>query len=146
MPTKWFSDLGAELKNWSLVGLEPSFDVRASDHIVGTADNELKKLYELSIQYEKSGFESFVAAQHAKTKENFEYHAKKASEWHRKHEILMESFWVSIRDSFNLWDKSSVGIRKNWEIVWYDEEEEEEKPEPESEQHKIVIIPAMSLN
>jgi hypothetical protein len=86
-----------------------------------------------------------VAAQHAKTKENFEYHAKKASEWHRKHEILMESFWVSIRDSFDLWDKSSVGIRKDWKVVWCDEEEEE-KSEPESEQHKIMVMSAMSLN
>jgi hypothetical protein len=144
MPTKWFNTLGAELKNWNLVGMDPSFDVRASDHIVGTADDELRKLYELSIQYEKSGFESFTAMNNSKTEENCDYHAKKAMGFHKKHEILMESFWISIRDSFDLWDRSLVGIRKGWKVVWCDEEEEEPGPEPE--QHKIVVIPAMSLN
>jgi hypothetical protein len=142
MPTKWFNTLEIEMKNWNLVGLNPSLDVMVSDHVVGTADDELRKLYEISIQHEKSGFESFLAAQNAKTKENCEYHAKKALEFHRKTEILMEFFWASIRDTFGLWDKPSVGIRKGWKIVW----EEDNDLEPESEQHKIVVMPAMSLN
>lgn len=150
MPTKWFNNIGVEFKNWNLVGLEPSSDVMAKDHVVGTADDELRKLYELSIQYAKSGSESFIAAQHAKTKENFEYHAKKAFEFHKKQENLMESFWISVRESFDLWDKSSVSIRKGWKVVWNDEEDEEDEKDEESKlghkQHKIVVIPAMSLN
>lgn len=146
MPTKWLNTLEIELKNWRLVGLEPFGDVKENDHVAGEADDELKRLYELAIQYEKSGFESFVSAQHAKTKENLEYHAKKASEFHKKHEILIASFWASIRDSFDLWAKSSVGIRKGWKIIWNDEEEEEPEPESGSEQHNIVVMPAMSLN
>lgn len=144
MPTKWFNNLEIETRNWRLVGLEPFGDVKENDHVVGETDDELKRLYELAIQYEKSGFESFLAAQHAKTKENFEYHAKKAMEFHKKHEILIADFWISIRDSFDLWIKSSVGIRKGWKVVWSDEEEDE--AEAKSEQHKIVIMPAMCMN
>jgi hypothetical protein len=143
MSTKWFDSLGEELKNWNLVGLSPSFDVMASDHVVGTADDELRKLYELSIQYVKSGFESFVATQHAKTKENFEYHAKKSFEFHKKHENLLEFFWISVRDSFDLWVKPLVGVRKDWKVVWSEEDEESESG---IEQHKIVIVPMMSMN
>jgi hypothetical protein len=121
--TTWLDIIKMELENLDLEGLlEPTTEVGAKDHVVGEADTDLKRLYGLAMQWDKTAIESLVAARYVNNREHQEHHVEKATELHKKSELLMEIFWASIKDSFDLWQKPSVGIRKGWKVVWSEPE------------------------
>jgi len=46
----------------------------------------------------------------------------KSCEYTTKHEAIEKIFWVYLYDHFNLWDKDSIGVRKDFKVVWMDDE------------------------
>ncbi len=120
MPT-WFDIVKAEVDSVDEKNLfEPQIDIdiEGGDHEIGEADADLKKLYSLATKWQKSSMELMVAAQYVNNREDQEYKIKKAKELGQKSNLLMEIFWVSIKEMYNVWHKPSVGIRKGWRIVW----------------------------
>lgn len=91
------------------------------DHIVGEMSDDLKRLYTLWMQIDR---ESERLAHEAKWESD---EAKKRQlvtnvyEIYKKAEILQEIFWISLKDDYQLWDKPSVGVRKNYQVVWTEE-------------------------
>lgn len=98
--------------------IEPQAEPGSGDHVVGTAGPELQKLYSLALTWEKAATEAILAARYSTTKVNLNQTAVKITQLREKAKILMEIFWISLKDAFNLWDKESVGIRKGWKVVW----------------------------
>lgn len=99
--------------------IEPDAEIKPNDHRVGEATEELKQIYSLSLLCTRAAIEEAAEAQFG----GFNTHAKKeklvrAVRFRTKAEILREIFWLILRDQFNLWDKDSVGIRKDWVVVW----------------------------
>lgn len=122
MPT-WLDIVRMELENLDPKFLpEPTTEVGSRDHVVGEADTDLKRLYALAMQWDKAAIESLVAARYINNREDQEHLVEKAAEIRRKSELLMEIFWVSLKDYFDLWRKPSVGIRKGWKVVWSEPE------------------------
>lgn len=117
--SRWMSAVLKELEGLNQKGLlEPKTEVGPTDHVVGEANVEIRKLYGLAMQTSRRSAESIVSAQYDINRETQEHHAAKAVELRKKAELLMEIFWVSIKDQFDLWQKPSVGIRKGWKVVW----------------------------
>jgi DNA-binding transcriptional regulator/RsmH inhibitor MraZ len=102
--------------------VEPNAEISEKDHLVGEADVDLRKLYSLAISWEKTAIETLVAARYINSKTDQEQRMEKANELRKKSEIMMEIFWISLKDSFDLWQKQSIGIRKNWKVVWSEPE------------------------
>jgi len=122
MPT-WLDIVKMELENLdSKVLLEPTSEVQPKDHVVGEADPDLKRVYGLAMQWEKTAIEMVVAVRYVNNRANQEQTIHKADELKKKSEILMDIFWTSLKDSFDLWQRPSVGIRKGWKVVWTEPE------------------------
>ncbi|MCL4392308.1 hypothetical protein M1413_03175 [Patescibacteria group bacterium] len=118
MPT-WFDIVKAEVDSVDEKNLfEPLAEIEDGDHEIGEADMDLKRLYSLAIKWQKSSMELMVAAQYVNNREDQEYKIKKAKELGQKSKLLVEIFWTSIKEMYNVWHKPSIGIRKGWKIVW----------------------------
>ena len=123
MPT-WFDIVKAEIDSVDEKNLfEPLTEIGDGDHEIGEADIDLKRLYSLAMKWQKSSMELMVAARYVNNREDQEYKIKKAKELGQKSELLMEIFWTSIKEMYNVWHKPSIGIRKGWKIVWSEPEE-----------------------
>lgn len=100
--------------------LEPYAEASSDDHVVGDLDDDLKKIYTLALRWDKAAIEMLVSARYVNDDMRRKQDLEKASELRRKSELLMDIFWVSIKDSFELWKNPSIGIRKGWKVVWSD--------------------------
>ncbi len=127
MTMTWLSLIKIELENLDLQdpkfrGLEPNTRLdTARDQIVGDAADDIRKLYVLALHWDKTACETATAARYL-AREDQPEQLRKVAELQRKSEILMDILWVSLKDSFGLWDKPAVGLRKGWKIVWYEQE------------------------
>lgn len=119
----WLDFIKIELDNLDLEQIhKPAGEVGSSDHEVGEADEELKRLYGLWMQLARTADEARVAMRYAQTQAELDVYAVTAFELITKAEIVRDIFWASVRSQFDLWDKSSVGVRREWKIVWSEEE------------------------
>lgn len=121
MPT-WLDMIRIEAENLDKDKLmEPPSELDPDrDHLVADAEIELRRLYSLAIHWEKTAMEMILAARYMNDDSKRENSARKASQLAEKAQLLMKIFWVSIKDTYELWDKPSVGIRKGWKVVWTD--------------------------
>lgn len=112
-----------ELENMSTESMiEPTTELSEQDNVVGEIGTDLKKLYSLAIQWDKEAIGALVAARYVGKASQCNNLIKKATELRKKSEILLEIFWVSIKDAFELWDKPTIGIRTGWKVVWSEHE------------------------
>lgn len=102
--------------------LEPTREIDKDDHKVGRASPEVRKLYSLGMQWDRAAHEAALAARYISDKTMQQQTLSRSVELNEKSEILMNIFWASLKDAFGLWDKPSVGIRRNWEVVWSESE------------------------
>lgn len=91
------------------------------DHVVGEMSEDLKRIYTTWINLQESADRAILEAKYAKGDDQRKELTGRAKELHAKTEALEIIFWISVRDEFELWDKSSIGVRKNFQIVWSDE-------------------------
>ncbi|MBI2065802.1 MAG: hypothetical protein HYT68_01905 [Candidatus Zambryskibacteria bacterium] len=102
--------------------IEPNAEVGPQDHKVGTADLEVRKLYSLGMQWDKVARETLLAARYISDKNRQREMITRATEFHEKSDILLSIFWASLKDTFGLWGKPSIGIRSGWHVVWSESE------------------------
>ena len=119
--SNWIDVIKMEIK---VIGedelFEPHAEASSNDHIVGDLDDDLKKIYTLALRWEKVATEMLLGARYINDDDRRYQDIVKANELHRKSEILIDIFWVSIKDTFELWQKPAIGIRKGWKVVWSD--------------------------
>ena len=115
----WLDDLNIQLEKLKIKELiRPQFDVCECDHVVGQASDELKKLFGLSMILKKRVRELAIQMDYSNSVEEKKKLEIEIMALAQKSEMLERIFWVQVRDEFELWDKSCVGIRRGWEIVW----------------------------
>lgn len=115
--SKFLESMLTELKSVNNL-MEPTGEIESDDHVVGEIDDDLKRMYVLARQWERMALENFLSARYASDNSMRESYMYRASELKEKNDLLMKMFWISIRDSFHLWGKSNIGIRKGWVAVW----------------------------
>ncbi len=120
--SSWLQSIMAELENLSVEdALAPEFDVKDGEHIVGTAGDELRKLSHLSMQYKQRSAKIVTSLMMLPGKKH-EYKMNEACIIENQAEELKNIFWMSCRYAFpELWNKPSIGIRKGWKVVWFEE-------------------------
>lgn len=134
--TTLLDTIGDQLKNFNLDDLaEPETEVDSKDHVVGEMDADLKRLFGLARQWREAANEVLGKSGCLFHQEHLEHHIEKALELREKSELLGEIFWASVKESFGLWHKSSIGLRKGWKVVWSEPEED-----PSSEMGIPLII------
>ncbi len=120
----WLDTVKMEMENMESSHLmEPPSEVDSHDHVVGEAEPELRKIYSLAMQWQKTAMELVVSARFTNDSVTREQRLKRAEQLNQKSGVLMKVFWLSIRDAHDLWDKDSVGIRKEWKVVWSESNE-----------------------
>ena len=125
MPATWFKLMPTELESLSENELvRPLVELEGRDHIVGSIDSDLdlQKLYALGRRLIAESERLLIDARAARSREEMGELVSRAKEFNEKGELIVSIFWASIRDSFRLWDKPSIGIREGWQVVWSDED------------------------
>jgi hypothetical protein len=122
MPTL-LDTIGEQLKNFNLDDLiEPETEVNSKDHVVGEMNADLKRLFGLARQWGEAANEVLGKTGYLFHQEHIEHHIEKALELREKSGLLTEIFWASVKESFGLWQKPSIGLRKGWKVVWSEPE------------------------
>ncbi|MBU3942938.1 hypothetical protein KKA24_03070 [Patescibacteria group bacterium] len=118
----WLDSIETEAEKMVIgISLAPSLEVRSEDNEAGEVDDELKKFWSLAQLWEKEAKEKALQAEYEANIEVRELLIEQASCLKQRHDALMEIFWISVRDTFDLWEKQMIGIRKGWIIVWKSE-------------------------
>ena len=120
MPT-WLDSATTQLGNLvEAEFFEPQVEVGEKDHIVGTAGEEIRRLFTLAQLFTRKAMETAVEARfsHGTDQEKI---LVKSTRLAKNAEVLMEILWISVKDSFNLWGRPSIGLRKGWQVVWTDQ-------------------------
>jgi hypothetical protein len=119
----WLKSIQAALKK--VTGedsVEPDTEACPHDHVVGVADQELRKLYYLFLQNKKQSQEAAAAVLLLSGKDR-EAKLQEAAKYDSQADVLRDMFWVSCRHDFpDLWAKPNIGIRKGWQVVWTEHE------------------------
>jgi hypothetical protein len=119
----WLKSIQAALKK--VTGedsVEPDYEGCKYDHVVGVADQELRKLYFLFLQNKKQSQEAAAAVLTLGGKDR-EAKLQEAAKYDSQADVLKDMFWVSCRHAFpELWSKPNIGIRKGWKVVWTEHE------------------------
>ncbi len=115
----WLDTIRLELENMGPDLIEPSTEVRQGDHTIdATVDAAHKRIYTLAMLQKKFREQAVLEARYACSRDVWRREVKRAVEFEKKAEILMEILWTSLKDSLDLWDKARLGIRKDWTLVW----------------------------
>lgn len=96
------------------LGFEPR------DHYVGKATESMKQMYTLYLRKEQAAEEAKLKIRFARGVGEGQSLQSQYAESKAKARVLRLLFWITIQDEFDLWDKQSVGIRSNWDVVWTD--------------------------
>ncbi len=103
--------------------IEPSREIdNQSDHEVGTMTDEQKKLYTRWIDLERSAAQYSLNAQYERDNEKRRTAFLRREELSAKSEVLQAIFWIDVKDHFQLWNRSSIGVRRGFIVVWSERE------------------------
>ena len=105
----------------------PDAEVSMGDNVVGVASEEARKIYTLAMRMRRKAL-SLTGEIMQKIAEFDERLPEKLVrdlgsrlfQLRAEEQLLMDIFWMSLKDEFNLWKRMSVGIRKGWKVVWND--------------------------
>jgi len=113
MKTKFFNielEMVQDLQN-------PPYPLEKNDKVVGSLDDELKKLYTLWRQKVRESRMLMLDSE-----QNPEENTPKAIKTQAEAEILESIFWYECRAAFNSWEANrSIGVRKDWVVVTCEE-------------------------
>ncbi len=121
--TSWLKSIQAELARVTDEdSVEPDYEGCEHDTPVGIADQDMRRLFFLMLEYQKKSKEAAAAVLMLRGKEREEKLAE-AAYFDTQADVLKDMFWVSCRHAFpELWAKPNIGIRKGWKVVWTDHE------------------------
>lgn len=123
METTWLDSLQRELGDVDPESIKgPSEEQSSHEQFVGYAPESLRKLYALSRRHARTAAEIMVQAQFEGDDALSEQYAERIAALKAKSDLLIEIFWVALKDEFHLWNKS-IGIRKEWRVVWFSPQE-----------------------
>lgn len=115
----WLKAIESEIDKQDIDNLfEPTEEVGDRDHVVGLLENDLKKLFSYTQLLTKQMTNESIKIESEAHKEREEFYKQQFFKIAAQKKVLMEVFWISVKDAFDLWGKSSIGIRKGWKIVW----------------------------
>ena len=98
--------------------LDPHTPIGPGEKIIGTATEDLKKLYTLWMSKEKTIEENKIRAKFSKTQDEREEAIMLILKDMEVAECLMRLFWIAIKDEFDLWKTDSMtGIRTGYIVV-----------------------------
>jgi hypothetical protein len=96
---------------------EPTREVKSTDTVIGTIENDHKALYTLWLQTKKAGELKTIEANYETDPEEKERLNGKAYELGAKAQALYELLWIAINDHFEVWPRMHLRIRKGWQLV-----------------------------
>jgi hypothetical protein len=118
---KWLHTILAEIERVTEIQesfAEPDEEGRKHEHVVGIANSDLRKIFFLFKQYFRRSVE-IKAALTVCGKSEREQLENDLRRFGTQAETLKEIFWTSCRTAYpELWNKPSIGIRKDWKIIW----------------------------
>lgn len=119
--TTWLHEIAGALADAGSGLLEPSEAVKEGEHDVAEASIELRQIYRLAMRWAKAGGEVSLTAAFSPKLEDRVRHTALAASFHGRSKVLMDAFWIAVKDAHGLWDKPCIGIRAGWKIVWSEE-------------------------
>lgn len=134
--TKLLKEIVEELATVEITTQGPQYELEDDDHTVGVMNEELKKLFVLRDKLRRAAERAEL---HAKlvvldSKEHTE-DVERDPEFIRtfakyalavtKHHTADDLLWASLRYEFPETIDKSVGIRRNWQVVWTEKSREE---------------------
>ena len=111
----WYKLLSMELGQIDTY-VDPGMEVKERERVVGLMSDEVKKLYTLAQNLEKSAVEDLVRARYTSNEQEQNEALLKAAELKEKSETVREIMWITIKDELKLWGEG-IGIRKGFRIV-----------------------------
>ncbi len=109
-------EIASELAKDDGAIFDPIASTQPGETEVGVLNDELKRLYSLWKANEKMASQIKLDLRYSQVAEvkRIEILGRQI----QKVVILEASFWVSVKDKFNLWGKEAVGVRRGWMVVW----------------------------
>ena len=89
---------------------------------VGKMTESLKKLFTLWRNLDKEAERSLLNTRYGKNEQERKSYKTKTAELKEKAKAARLIFWISLKDTFGLWDKKCVGVTKGFLVIWSDEE------------------------
>jgi len=97
--------------------VEPDTDMDSGDNYVGELTTELKKLFTLWRRLMEAAARTKIDYQFSKPEDRGRLRAK-GLELEAKAKALEVIFWVCLQDEYQLWDRSNIGVRRDYKVVW----------------------------
>ena len=113
----------AELKKEDLI--EPEYPIEEGETIMGEMTEKQIKLYTIAAKMKKAAAEAAIEARFGRDNKLRTEAAKKTMEAKTKADIIMDIMWADIKDTCDLWEYPSIGIRQGYKVIT-------NKPEPPS--------------
>ena len=98
--------------------IDPGYEQEAGDKPVGEVSDDLKRLFTLARKLREISAYAAVRAKFESSESVRGEERIRAVEFAKKAELLMEIFWICLKDEKSMWDKSQIGIRKGFIAVW----------------------------
>ncbi len=114
----WTDNISRQLGNLVEAEIsEPEGEVEPTDHVVGIASEEVRRISTLASLFRRKAMEAEIEVRFSKD-EIREQSSIKMRRFAENADVLAKIMWISIRDEFNLWDKPTIALRKGWQVVW----------------------------
>ncbi len=90
----------------------------ACDTFLATIEDvDLQKLYTVAIQWKRTAIELMVKLPFETDPEEAMRLKNEVEQLMRKSDVIQQVVWISIRDTYDLWNKGSIHFCKGWKIV-----------------------------
>lgn len=124
MPT-WLDMVKMEMENMDLASCPESASEEldnSTEKVCATlTDNpDLKKLHVLKLQWLRKAMELEVQARFSTSSTERKELMLEIEQLGRKAQLVEQIFYVSLRDTYDLWDKDCLHMRKGWKVVTHD--------------------------
>lgn len=118
----WLKSIPIELDMISENELrQPVNKIDVKDHLVGELSIGLRKLYTLMLLTEESAMKKMVEVRFSsKSIDDDPQMLGSYKELQYKGEALRNLFWIGVNAEHNLWQYESIGVRRDWSVVWSD--------------------------
>lgn len=105
----------AELKKEDLI--EPEYPIEEGETIMGKMTEKQIKLYTIATKMKKAAAEAAIEAKFGRDNKLRGEAAKRTIEAKAKADIIMNIMWADIKDTCDLWEYPSIGIRQGYKVT-----------------------------
>jgi hypothetical protein len=119
---EWINNLSLELqmiKDDELIN--PTETKQMGDNSAGFMSEQLKRLYTLGRELSSKSTRCQADYEIASTDEKRHEAMKNGLRFADKANIIRDILYYELAEDFDLWDKPSVAIRSNFEVVWHED-------------------------